>query len=130
MAEQDYLLLYEQLGIEIIRRSDREGQARCPFHGDQTPSLSINREAGVFKCHAGGCGLAGTWEKFQELLENVKQELVVDPQIVEEHHKNLLANQEALDWCYRERGITHETIVSYKLGLEPGRLWIPITYVF
>ena len=31
---------------------------RCPFHQDRTPSLSINIEKGVWKCHA-GCGSGG-----------------------------------------------------------------------
>lgn len=33
------------------------GDAHCPFHDDQTPSLSINTETGQFCCH--GCGAAG-----------------------------------------------------------------------
>ena len=31
--------------------------AHCPFHDDQTPSLSINIETGQFHCHA--CGIQG-----------------------------------------------------------------------
>lgn len=31
---------------------------RCPWHEDRTPSLSVNLEAGTWKCHA-GCGSGG-----------------------------------------------------------------------
>jgi DNA primase len=35
-----------------------EVKVRCPFHDDQTPSMSLNLEKGVWKCHA-GCGGGG-----------------------------------------------------------------------
>lgn len=35
-----------------------EVKARCPFHDDRIPSMSINLEKGVWKCHA-GCGSGG-----------------------------------------------------------------------
>lgn len=36
----------------------REVRVRCIFHDDRTPSLSVNFEKGVWKCHA-GCGDGG-----------------------------------------------------------------------
>ena len=35
-----------------------ERMARCPNHGDKTPSLSINLEKAIAHCHS--CGLEGT----------------------------------------------------------------------
>jgi putative DNA primase/helicase len=32
-----------------------EGRASCPFHDDEHPSFSVNRETGLWICHA-GCG--------------------------------------------------------------------------
>lgn len=121
-----YLGLYEGLGVRIVRPGEHEVQALCPFHGDETPSLSINVDSGLFKCFAANCGKGGTWEKFNELLQDLKVEATIDPKIIETHHHQLLNNQEALRWCYEARGLTHETIKSYQLGFEPGRIWIPI----
>ena len=33
----------------------------CPFHDDHTPSCSVNKYIGYFKCFA--CGESGSWEK-------------------------------------------------------------------
>ena len=35
-----------------------EVKLRCPFHEDKSPSLSVNLDKGVWKCHA-GCGDGG-----------------------------------------------------------------------
>ena len=35
-----------------------EVKLRCPFHEDKTPSLSVNLDKGVWKCHT-GCGEGG-----------------------------------------------------------------------
>lgn len=39
-------------------RGTAEVKVVCPFHKDHTPSLSLNLEKGVWKCHA-GCGQGG-----------------------------------------------------------------------
>ncbi len=36
---------------------DASGMIRCPWHEDSTPSLHVDDEKGLFKCH--GCGLGG-----------------------------------------------------------------------
>lgn len=33
--------------------------ACCPFHDDQTPSMSVDLEKGLYYCHSAGCGAAG-----------------------------------------------------------------------
>src|SRR5512140_2870370 len=49
--------LAERSGLEL-KKVGHELMARCPFHEDTTPSLSINAERNVFQCF--GCGAAGT----------------------------------------------------------------------
>lgn len=44
--------------IPSCRQAGRELSGICPFHDDQSPSLSINPDSGVFNCHA--CGAAGS----------------------------------------------------------------------
>jgi DNA primase len=40
-----------------VKRVGRHWKALCPFHGEKTPSFSINREAGLYYCF--GCGAKG-----------------------------------------------------------------------
>ncbi|WP_169794271.1 CHC2 zinc finger domain-containing protein [Alicyclobacillus shizuokensis] len=53
-----------------IRWRGAQGTARCPFHDDERPSLSVNVVKGVWKCHA-GCG-GGT-------LETLARRLGIEP---------------------------------------------------
>ena len=41
----------------------------CPFHGERTPSFTVNRDKGFFHCF--GCGRGGDVIKFLELHEKV-----------------------------------------------------------
>jgi DNA primase len=41
----------------------------CPFHGEKTPSFSVNRDKAFFYCY--GCGVGGDVIKFLELHEKV-----------------------------------------------------------
>jgi len=43
----------ELLGIEIVDDSGPEVRCLCPVHGDETPSLNINKEREVWVCF--GC---------------------------------------------------------------------------
>ncbi|MDD3594296.1 MAG: DNA primase [Candidatus Gastranaerophilales bacterium] len=49
--------------IEIIsdyvtlKKNGRNYWGLCPFHGEKTPSFSVNAEKGIFKCF--GCGVGG-----------------------------------------------------------------------
>ena len=121
-----FLELYEQLGIKVSRTTEHEVQAPCPFHGDETPSLSINLDTGLFKCFAANCGKGGNFEKFQIYLEELNHQLTIDPKEIETKHQALLSNEPAMVWLHKERGLTDETIKKYSLGFDAGRLWIPI----
>lgn len=46
---------------------DRHNFLKCPFHGDQDPSLKIYPETGTFNCF--GCGAAGDVIEFIERYE-------------------------------------------------------------
>lgn len=50
----------------------REVKVRCIFHDDRTPSLSVNFERGVWKCHA-GCGDGGILD-FEEKYSRCDRE--------------------------------------------------------
>lgn len=46
-----------------VRAQGKESVAKCTFHDDKTPSMSINSEKGLYCCR--GCGAAGDIIKFQ-----------------------------------------------------------------
>ncbi|MEM9204085.1 MAG: DNA primase [Actinomycetota bacterium] len=52
-----------------IKRSGRSFMARCPIHGERTPSLSVSPEKGVYYCF--GCGASGDAITFVQEMENV-----------------------------------------------------------
>ena len=53
--------------IELRQRGSNY-QARCPFHGEKTPSFNVNRGMQIFKCF--GCGESGDVITFVEKFES------------------------------------------------------------
>ncbi len=59
--------------IDIARKHGvkvRGNMAKCPFHDDKTPSLSLSDKKGLFYCH--GCGVKGNIIDFIYLLRKNK----------------------------------------------------------
>jgi DNA primase len=55
---KNHFRLSEVIGKRInVRRHGKEYQALCPFHGEKTPSFTINDEKGFYYCF--GCGVHG-----------------------------------------------------------------------
>ncbi|MCY3849406.1 MAG: DNA primase [Acidimicrobiaceae bacterium] len=52
-----------------IKRSGRNWMARCPLHGERTPSLSVNAERGVYYCF--GCQRSGDAITFVQEIEKL-----------------------------------------------------------
>ena len=52
-----------------IKRSGRNWMARCPLHGERTPSLSVNAEKGVYYCF--GCQRSGDAITFVQEIEKL-----------------------------------------------------------
>jgi DNA primase len=52
-----------------IKRSGRQWMARCPLHGEKTPSLSVSSEKGVYHCF--GCGRNGDVITFVQEIESL-----------------------------------------------------------
>ena len=52
-----------------LRKSGAKYKGLCPFHGEKTPSFSVDKEKGFFHCF--GCGVGGDVFKFVELQEKV-----------------------------------------------------------
>src|SRR5262245_6414070 len=52
-----------------LKKSGANYLGLCPFHGEKTPSFSVNRDKGLFYCYGWGAG--GDVFKFLELHEKV-----------------------------------------------------------
>lgn len=52
-------LTYYATELERLRPAGRHASARCPFHDDQHPSLTVNLATGAFRCHVPKCGAQG-----------------------------------------------------------------------
>ena len=52
----DIVTLFESFGVRLIRQG-KSFMGLCPFHDDKNPSLSVNREKGLYNCF--GCGEGG-----------------------------------------------------------------------
>jgi DNA primase len=66
--EASFEQILQHYGVKV-RGLGRQRMALCPFHGDTTPSCSINLERKVFHCF--GCGAKGSVLDFVALIENV-----------------------------------------------------------
>ena len=54
--------IVEVIGAHVaLRKAGRNYQGLCPFHGEKTPSFSVNEERGFFHCF--GCGAGGNAQK-------------------------------------------------------------------
>lgn len=45
--------------LERLRPTGQHASARCPFHDDTHPSLTVNLATGAFRCHVPECGAHG-----------------------------------------------------------------------
>src|SRR5690348_15503524 len=64
----DAIMRYFQERLEKFQRSgSNQASARCPFHDDRKPSLSLNLETGLWNCH--GCGKHGDLVGFEAAIE-------------------------------------------------------------
>ena len=59
--DMDIVELMENVGIKL-KKAGNEYLGLCPFHDDHNPSLSVNREKGVWHCF--GCGKSGDLAAF------------------------------------------------------------------
>ena len=66
--QNDLAEVVREQGI-ALRRRGRTYFGLCPFHGEQTASFAVSREAGLFHCF--GCGAGGDVIRFIERTEQV-----------------------------------------------------------
>jgi len=105
-----------------------EVMAKCPFHPDENPSLSVNVRTGLWKCHAGSCGRSGNRAEFERGLAGTgaPPPVVVTPEILQSYHEILLRAEKIMTYLTEKRGLSLPTIEKFNLGFDGDRIWIPI----
>jgi hypothetical protein len=129
---------YYSQNLTLLSKSNGQASARCPFHDDQNPSLSINLNDGQYNCF--GCGQSGDifsfrmkQEKitFDECLKMFAGELNLTPDKKEDSirisiddvkkwNANLLSGKAkaAKEFLNIKRGITDSSISKYYIGYD------------
>jgi DNA primase len=131
-----------------LKKKGRNWFGLCPFHGERTPSFSVNPELNIFKCY--GCGKGGdvytflmeyekvTFAQSVELLadrlglkiprrkkereqDDSYDRLVYANRFARDLYRGLLEKEQgrpALDYL-EARGLDEETIQGFELGWAP-----------
>lgn len=138
------LNIVELIGRYIaLKPSGQRFKGRCPFHPDDTPSLIVSPDKGLwhcFGCHAGGDAIGFLMKierlSFPEALSRLARELGIEIRTAggEGRAKLLQANEQAVQYFARElrrpsgkkardyllgRGLGEKEWERYKLGYAP-----------
>jgi hypothetical protein len=131
----------ERCGVRYDWAGADEVRVLCPFHDDSTPTCHINVAKRVFHCPAAGCGEAGDVVTYlARLLKTTRQVLlvdlskrykldadkVIDAALVERYHAGIWKAEPLLAEL-RKRGVDDDLVRKYRLGVDDGRITIPIT---
>ena len=131
-----------------LKKAGRNFKGLCPFHGEKTPSFTVNTELQIFKCF--GCGASGDVYSFVQKIEGmefgevlqtlaarvgVKLESYKPTRMEEERERLIKINVAAAQayhylltkhkigkkaWEYvKGRGITEEMILKFQMGYAP-----------
>lgn len=130
-------MLYDQF-LNYESSTGEQLYARCPFHDDDTPSLTVNTETREWYCH--GCGKGGVEKEFVswyfdvpidvaryavEYWERKSQWPFPTEETIEQWHQNLLSKPRELD-ALLAFGFTLKVIKELKIGFEDTRMMVPI----
>lgn len=117
----------------------------CPFHDDRKPSFAVNIQTGQGFCHAPSCNKKiahivhchAEWRDMSELAaaREIYEQLVYPLLAKSEVNKFVKELKEfplKIKQIEKQLGLTPETQLSFRLGLDPanGRILIPITTQF
>lgn len=130
----------ERYGVKFEFGGPDEVKVTCPFHDDHSPSCAINTQKRVFRCCTAGCKakgdfigfLAGQLKTTRQLIRkelssryDLSSDKTVDAQLIERYHAAIWQAGPLLQELYA-RGVTDADIRQYRLGVNNGRITIPI----
>ena len=121
----------------------------CPFHSEKTPSFVVSEEKQIFKCFGCGkwwnaitflkeienldfydalkilaekAGVELKSTNFKKNEKEISQKetlLKINKTALNFFHKELFEDEKALNYLQKERGLSKELIIKYKLGYAP-----------
>ncbi|PHR92026.1 MAG: hypothetical protein COA69_09680 [Robiginitomaculum sp.] len=137
----------ERVGYKYEPAGDAEVQLCCPVHKDSSPSVGLNTEQNVFRCRAAHCGASGdiitllvhilnqdsdtpvtraiVTEDLSKRYENLYDVKALNPTTIEGYHDKIWDGGPLLS-ALRARGVTDEAIRYARIGINRGRITIPI----
>lgn len=147
--------LYEKILEKDLPEPNDSGEIKttCPFHDDNSPSMAINVETGVWHCFKPDCRKGGGVVEFLTGLKDIERNKAVkmlkedyefngeltkkpkkkkkkvppiDEREIKNWHTILKKSHKILDFLLNERGITKDTIDKFLLGWDGNRITIPI----
>lgn len=130
-----------------LKQSGRTHKGLCPFHSEKTPSFTVDRERGFFKCW--GCNAGGDCFKFIQLREGLsfpeagellarkaglewvtrgqtaeqrseRERLHDVVALAERFYRQRLAENRDVQKYVSQRGISPETAEQFGVGYAPG----------
>jgi hypothetical protein len=120
--------------------SEYEVELKCPVHDDSNPSVLLNIQKNVWKCHAASCNAKGDIISLIAHIVKVERhvaladlqdryELVevkaISVETVEKFHQKI-ATAGPLLQAIRDKGVLDQDIREARLGYHDGRITIPI----
>lgn len=146
-AATDIVDVIIDCGISL-RKKGSNHVCPCPFHGEKTPSFSVDQSKQMYKCF--GCGASGDAIKFlqehkgfqfseaiewlaakyhinlefdgvqisQEAKDEKTRALELMGKAKRMYHQNLMNNKKALEYM-TSRGFTTETLALWEIGFAP-----------
>ena len=131
-------------GYVQLKKAGRNLKGLCPFHNDSRPSFMVSPEKGIAYCFS--CNTGGDIFKFIQLIEKVEFPEAVrilaertgvklpdyKPELQDQRMRLLKANETAVNFYaetlktteeakhyFELRGLSPETIATWKLGFSP-----------
>jgi len=101
----------------------KNGKAICPFHPDDDPSMSINRDLGIFKCFGAGCGVGGNSVKFVSLMEDISYSKAIEKLAKKYNKPRLIRNIDSSSELYIPIKTLHKRVadIYHKILLKDPR---------
>jgi len=130
----------DRLEVKWAWSGENEVRVLCPFHEDSNPSLCLNVQSKVFKCHVGSCNAHGDVVDLVASVEGTTRSVAyvalakrygiplskpIEITVVERWHSSIFGAIPLLQ-ALTARGVDDSVIRKYRLGEEQGRITIPI----
>lgn len=139
MSDVNFIQELSEAGLDFEFEGENHVKLKCPFHDDTGPSFSMRLDNGKGHCFA--CGFNVHFVQFLSKITDrpnseiekyliqkynlISDEASISPQVVDSY-TGAIWNAEPLLLQLRRRGVGENEIKKYRLGVDKGRITIPI----